>query len=197
MITTGSYRNMLFMGVVISNFLIGTIQELRAKKAVDSLSVLTSPTSRAVRDGKETVIPSSKLVLGDVVIVGAGDQLTADGKVISGRVRVDESLITGESDPVMKNIGDALFSGSYVVSGECAAKLTAVGMESYAERLTAEAKKLKPAKSMLKAAVTRIINFVSAVIIPMGFLTFYNHFFVQKLGYADSLLPALNPIVSP
>lgn len=188
-VTTGSYRNMLFMGVVISNFLIGTIQELRAKKAVDSLSVLTSPTSRAVRDGKETVIPSSKLVLGDVVIVGTGDQLTADGKVISGRVRVDESLITGESDPVMKNIGDALFSGSYVVSGECAAKLTAVGMESYAERLTAEAKKLKPAKSMLKAAVTRIINFVSAVIIPMGILTFYNHYFVQKLGYADSMLP--------
>lgn len=188
-VTTGSFRNMLFMGVVLSNFLIGTIQELRAKKAVDSLSVLTAPTSRAVRDGMETVISSAEIVLGDVIIVGAGDQITADGKVIDGMAKVDESLITGESESVMKTTGDSLFSGSYVVSGECAVKLTGVGMESYAEKLTAEAKKLKPAKSMLKTAVTKIINFVSVVIIPMGLLTFYNHFFVQKLGYEDSMLP--------
>ena len=150
-ITTGSYRNMLFMGVVISNFLIGTVQELRAKKAVDSLTVLTSPTARVVRSGTEKVIPSSELVLGDVIIAGAGDQFMADAEVIEGNVRVDESLITGESDPVGKNAGDTLFSGSYVVSGECAARLTAVGKDSYAEKLTSEAKIQKPAKSMLKS----------------------------------------------
>ncbi|MBR3935250.1 MAG: HAD-IC family P-type ATPase, partial [Oscillospiraceae bacterium] len=147
-ITTGSYRNMLFMGIVISNFLIGTIQELRAKKTVDSLSVLTAPTARVIRDGKEVVLPCKELVLGDVVLIGAGDQITADATVLSGEARLNESLITGESDAVLKASGDKLFSGSFVISGEAAVVLTAVGAESYAEKLTAEAKKLKTAKSV-------------------------------------------------
>ena len=138
-ITTGSYRNMLFLGIVISNFLIGTIQELRAKKTVDSLSVLTAPTARVIRDGKEVVLPYQELVLGDVVLIGAGDQMTADGTVLGGEARLNESLITGESDAIIKTKGDKLFSGSFVISGEAAVVLTAVGAESYAEKLTAEA----------------------------------------------------------
>ena len=194
-ITTGSYRNMLFLGIVISNFLIGTIQEIRAKKTVDSLSVLTAPTARVIRDGKEVVLPYRELVLGDVVLVGAGDQITADGTVLSGEARLNESLITGESDAVLKTAGEKLFSGSFVISGEAAVVLTAVGAESYAERLTAEAKKLKTAKSVLKTAMMNIIKTVTAFIVPMGVLTFYNHFVSQGLSYVDSMIPTVAAMV--
>ena len=194
-ITTGSYRNMLFLGVVISNFLIGTIQELRAKKTVDSLSVLTAPTARVIRDGKEVVLPYKELVLGDVVLIGAGDQMTADGTVLEGEARLNESLITGESDAVLKAAGDKLFSGSFVISGEAAVVLTAVGAESYAEKLTAEAKKLKTAKSVLKTTMVKIIKTIAFFIIPMGVLTFWNHFVDQGLSYADSMIPTVAAMV--
>ena len=194
-ITTGSYRNMLFLGIVISNFLIGTIQELRAKKTVDSLSVLTAPTARAIRDGKEVVLPCKELVLGDVVLIGAGDQITADGTVLSGEARLNESLITGESDAVLKVKGDKLFSGSFVISGECAVLLTAVGAESYAEKLTAEAKKLKSAKSVLKSVMEKIIKGVTVFIIPMGVLTFWNHYVDEGLSYIDSMIPTVAAMV--
>ncbi len=194
-ITTGSYRNMLFLGIVISNFLIGTVQELRAKKTVDSLSVLTAPTARAIRDGKEVVLPYQELVLGDVVLIGAGDQITADGKVLAGEARLNESLITGESDAVLKTEGEKVFSGSFVISGEAAVILTAVGAESYAERLTAEAKNLKTAKSVLKSTMTNIIKTVTAFIVPMGVLTFYNHYISQELSYIDSMIPTVAAMV--
>ena len=194
-ITTGSYRNMLFLGIVISNFFIGTIQELRAKKTVDSLAVLTAPTARVVRDGKEVVLPCKELVLGDVVLIGAGDQLTADGTVLGGEARLNESLITGESDAVIKTEGDKVFSGSFVISGECAVVLTAVGAESYAEKLTAEAKKLKTAKSVLKNTMMKIIKTVTVFIVPMGVLTFYNHFVDQQLSYVDSMIPTVAAMV--
>lgn len=194
-ITTGSYRNMLFLGIVISNFLIGTVQELRAKKTVDSLSVLTAPTARVIRDGKEVVLPYQELVLGDVVLIGAGDQITADGTVLGGEARLNESLITGESDAVLKTAGEKVFSGSFVISGEAAVVLTAVGAESYAERLTAEAKKLKTAKSVLKTTMMNIIKTVTVFIVPMGVLTFYNHFVSQELSYVDSMIPTVAAMV--
>lgn len=194
-ITTGSYRNMLFLGIVISNFLIGTIQELRAKKTVDSLSVLTAPTARVIRDGKEVVLPYQELVLGDVVLIGAGDQITADGMVLSGEARLNESLLTGESDAVLKTEGEQVFSGSFVISGEAAVVLTAVGAESYAERLTAEAKKLKTASSVLKTTMTNIIKTVTVFIVPMGVLTFYNHYVSQGLSYTDSMIPTVAAMV--
>ncbi|MBR3611467.1 MAG: HAD-IC family P-type ATPase [Oscillospiraceae bacterium] len=194
-ITTGSFRNMLFMGIVISNFLIGTIQELRAKRTVDSLSVLTAPTARAIRDGKEVVLPCKELVLGDVVLIGAGDQITADGTVLGGEARLNESLITGESDAVLKEKGDKLFSGSFVISGECAVLLTAVGAESYAEKLTAEAKKLKTAKSVLKSVMEKIIKTVTVFIVPMGVLTFWNHYVERGLSYVDSMIPTVAAMV--
>ncbi len=194
-ITTGSYRNMLFLGIVISNFLIGTVQEIRAKKTVDSLSVLTAPTARVIRDGKEVVLPYQELVLGDVVLIGAGDQMTADGTVLGGEARLNESLITGESDAVLKTSGDKLFSGSFVISGEAAVVLTAVGAESYAERLTAEAKKLKTAKSVLKTTMMNIIKTVTAFIVPMGVLTFWNHYIDQELSYVDSMIPTVAAMV--
>lgn len=194
-ITTGSYRNMLFLGIVIANFFIGTYQELKAKKTVDGLSVLTAPTARVIRDGVEVVLPYEKLVLGDVVLIGAGDQMTADGTVLSGEVRLNESLITGESDAVLKTSGEKLFSGSFVISGEAAIVLTAVGAESYAEKLTSEAKKMKTAKSVLKSTMTKIIKTVTVFIVPMGVLTFYNHYIEQGLSYADSMIPTIASMI--
>ena len=189
--TTGSYRNMFFLNVVLANFLIGTIQELRAKKTVESLSVLTSPAFPVIRDGKTVVLPSAKLVLGDVLFVGAGDQLTADGVLLAGEATFNESLLTGEGDAVSKRPGDPLFSGSFVVSGEGAVKLTAVGADCYAERLTAEARRYKEAQSVLKTTMTKIIKTLSLFLIPFGLVTFYNHFVVQGLSYVDSMLPSV------
>jgi len=194
-ITTGRFKNMLFIGVVLANFLIGTIQELRAKKVVESLSVLTAPTARVIRDGKEIVLPCGELVLGDVVLIGAGDQLTADGTVLGGEARLDESLITGESDAALKTSGDKIFSGSFVISGECAVLLTNVGGESYAEKLTAEAKKLKTAKSVLKTTMMNIIKTAAVFIVPMGVLTFWKHFVNEGFSYADSMIPTVAAMV--
>lgn len=193
--TTGSYRNMLFLGIVICNFFIGTIQELRAKRTLDKLSVLTAPTARVIRDGAEAVLPCRELVLGDVVILGAGDQVTADGTVLGGEATVNESLLTGESDPIPKPAGSSLFSGSFIVSGECAVVLTAVGADSYAEKLTAQARRCPAEKSVLKNTMTKIIKGVSAFIVPMGAVTFVNHYFVHNAGYADSMISTVASMV--
>lgn len=193
--TTGSYRNMLFLGIVICNFFIGTIQELRAKRTLDKLSVLTAPTARVIRDGAETVLPCRELVLGDVIILGAGDQVTADGTVLGGEASVNESLLTGESDPMPKSAGSRLFSGSFIVSGECAAVLTAVGADSYAEKLTEQARRRPTEKSVLKNTMIKIIKGVSAFIVPMGIITFVNHYFVHHVGYADSMISTVASMV--
>lgn len=193
--TTGSYRNMLFLGIVICNFFIGTIQELRAKRTLDKLSVLTAPTARVIRDGAETVLPCRELVLGDVIILGAGDQVTADGTVLGGEAFVNESLLTGESDPMPKSAGSRLFSGSFIVSGECAAVLTAVGADSYAEKLTEQARRRPTEKSVLKNTMIKIIKGVSAFIVPMGIITFINHYFVHHAGYADSMISTVASMV--
>lgn len=193
--TTGSYRNMLFLGIVVCNFFIGTIQELRAKRTLDKLSVLTAPTARVIRDGAETVLPCRELVLGDVIILGAGDQVTADGTVLGGEAFVNESLLTGESDPMPKSAGSRLFSGSFIVSGECAAVLTAVGADSYAEKLTEQARRRPTEKSVLKNTMIKIIKGVSAFIVPMGIITFVNHYFVHHAGYADSMISTVASMV--
>lgn len=193
--TTGSYRNMLFLGIVVCNFFIGTIQELRAKRTLDKLSVLTAPTARVIRDGAETVLPCRELVLGDVIILGAGDQVTADGTVLGGEASVNESLLTGESDPMPKSAGSRLFSGSFIVSGECAAVLTAVGADSYAEKLTEQARRRPTEKSVLKNTMIKIIKGVSAFIVPMGIITFVNHYFVHHAGYADSMISTVASMV--
>ena len=194
-VTTGSYRNMLFLGIVICNFFIGTIQELRAKRTLDKLSVLTAPTARVIRDGAETVLPCEELILGDVIILGAGDQITADGTVIGGEATVNESLLTGESDPIPKPTGSKLLSGSFIVSGECAVVLTAVGADSYAEKLTAEARRRPVEKSVLKNTMTKIIKGITAIIVPMGIITFVNHYFVHNAGYSDSMISTVASMV--
>ena len=118
LIAVGSFDELLFLGVVLANTAIGIVQELLSKKKLDELSLLSAPKSQVIRDGKSVTVPTSSLVKDDLVVLGAGNQITADAQVVSGSVQVNESLITGESDEIAKNPGDTLLSGSFVVSGK-------------------------------------------------------------------------------
>ena len=134
-IAVGSPRDALFMGVVICNTSIGIFQELRAKRAIDKLSVISAPKARVIRDGEEKVIPVGEVVLDDIMILSAGMQICADACVLEGECETDESLITGESSAVFKKAGDELFSGSFVLSGYVTARAVRVGAESASERI--------------------------------------------------------------
>ena len=177
----GSWRNMLFLGVVVSNTLIGTVQELRARKTIRKLSLLNAPTAHVLRNGQEKTCSPDALVKGDLVILRAGDQVMADAVVTSGQGAANESLLTGESTPMRKQPGDFLLSGSYILEGTFTAQLVYVGDESYAARLTRSAKEIRRPKSVLMTEVNRLIRIVSAALIPIGLLLFCKQFFIQHL----------------
>ncbi len=173
-IAVGSYKNLLFMPVVIVNTVIGIVQELRAKKVLDQLTVISAPQATVVRSGQRQQVPVDQLVIDDLIVLGAGNQIPADAVVLNGQVQVNESLITGESDEVTKNVDDSLYSGSYVVSGYCIAVLQQVGADSFAARLTLEAKqKKKQTQSEMLKALTRLIQVIGFLIIPLGLIVFY------------------------
>ncbi len=166
-------RELTFLIVVVCNSLIGIFQELRAKAVLDKLTVLNAPHARVVRGGKTLVIPVEKLVLDDTVIFKTGDQIPADAKVLSGEVAVNESLLTGEADEIIKEKGDDLLSGSFVVYGECYAKLTKVGAESYAAQLTLKAKAIKTGEqSEIIRSLNAFVKIAGIAIIPIGILLF-------------------------
>lgn len=153
LISAKAYRSLTILLVVIFNTLIGIFQQLRAKKILDNLSVLDKFEVKTYRDGELVDVPSEELVLGDEVIFSSGDQICADAVVLSGKITVNESLLTGESDEIERNKDDRLLSGSFVVTGTCRAKLTCVGSDSYVSRLTTEAKKMhkKEQSEMVKS----------------------------------------------
>ena len=140
-IAVGSFKNLLFLLVVAANTLIGIIQEIRAKRVLDRLTLLTAPQAAVVREGEILTVGTEELVLDDVVRFAPGNQICADAVVLEGAVQVNEALVTGEARPVTRNPGDPLLSGSFVTVGTCAARLERVGADSYAARLTVEAKK--------------------------------------------------------
>lgn len=139
----GSFRDLTFLPVIVLNTLIGIVQEIRAKKVLDDLTMLNAPHATVVRDGKKSQIDAEELVLDDIVIFSAGNQVCADAKVCAGEVQVNESLLTGEADEITKRTGDSLMSGSFIVSGQCYARLDQVGADSYISRLTLEAKAMQ------------------------------------------------------
>ena len=174
LIVVGSYRDLTFMPVIIANALIGIIQELRSKSVLDKITVLNAPVSTAVRDGQVISVPSKELVLDDIVIFKAGNQICADAIVVDGNVSVNESLLTGESDEISKKPGDTLMSGSYIVSGSCRARLEKVGRHSYISRLTLQAKKSKKGEqSEMIRSLNKIVKFAGVAIIPIGIILFY------------------------
>lgn len=183
----GSHRDMLFLGVVLSNTLIGTIQELRAKRTHDRLQLLSEGRVRVMRDGVECRLSPQELVLDDVVLLSRGDQIPADATVLSGAGEADESLLTGESAPVSKAAGDTLYSGSFLVSGSVAARLTAVGADSYAGQLQLSARRVKRAQSELMRDMRRIIRWVSVLIVPIGAAMFTRQYASVDLGLRDAV----------
>ncbi len=180
LIAVGSYRNMLFMGVVIFNTLISTVQEIRAKKTVDKLTLLAASPVPVMRDGRWTELPSEALAEGDLVRFSAGDQICADAAVLSGQGAANESLLTGESDPVPKGEGDLLYSGSVITEGRLYARLTRVGGESYAGQLVQSVRHVKVSRSQLMEDLKKLIRFISYFLLPIGVLLFAKQFWLLK-----------------
>lgn len=177
-IAVGSYKNALFIMIIVANILIGTIQEIRAKKAMDSLKVLTPDKARVIRDGQEADIHIEDVVLDDVIALRLGDQICADAIVLTGGIEVDESLLTGEADPISKAPGDVLYSGSFVIAGSCRARADKVGADSFAAHITGEAKEYRGGQSEIMTALKKIIKIVSVVIVPAGLLLFLKQYFL-------------------
>lgn len=172
----GSFRNLMFLATVIPNLVIGIVQEIRAKHMIEKLSLMSAPTTLVVRDKKTQSIPINEIVLDDVMLLKNGKQICADAIVIDGNVEVNESMITGESDAISKKVGDTLFSGSFVTSGSCYARVDKIGKESYIEKLAGEAKKYRKPNSELLKSLNIIFKIVSFLIVPLGLMTFINIF---------------------
>ena len=184
----GSSKNAFFVGIIIINTLIGIAQEIRAKKTIDKLAILTAKKSIVIREGKKWTVPTEDLVLDDLVCLKTGDQVPADAKVLEGSVEVNESLLTGESDNLPKNVGDELFSGSFVTSGEACCQIIHVGKDNYAAQITSEAKEFKRHNSELKNSLNAILKVISIIIVPLGALLFYKQYYVVGNTFKDSIV---------
>ena len=193
---TGSYRDLTFMPIIIANTLLGIIQELRSKRVLDKLTVMNAPTTCVIRDGREVSVLSRDLVLDDIAVFRAGDQITADSSVIDGRVSVNEALLTGESDEISKLPGDTLMSGSFIVSGECRARLDKVGADSYISRLTIQAKKSRRGEqSEMIRSLNRIVMLAGIAIIPIGIILFCQQYFISGATIKDSILSMVAAVI--
>ena len=196
LLTAGLHKDLVFLPLIICNSAIGIIQELRSKRLLDQLSVLNSPTAKVIRDGQEQKIPSDQLVLDDIVLFKAGDQIPADAEVISGKVSVNESLLTGESDEIIKESGAELMSGSFIVSGSCCARLTRVGAESYISKLTLQAKTVDNAEeSEMLRSMNKLLKIAGVILIPLGGLMFYQSFVTNHLTYAQSVKTTVAAVI--
>ena len=182
LIVEKSYEHLTFLVVVAVNTVIGIIQEIRAKQTLEKLSLVSAPLVKVIRDGREELIGSDELVLDDIVIFEAGNQICADAIVCDGNVNANEALVTGESDEIRKGAGDELLSGSFIVSGSCRARLNKVGHESFASKLTMDAKKIKKKQQpgMMKS-LTLLIKIIGVIIIPLSIIMFINQH--QILGH--------------
>ena len=183
-----SYKNSMFMGIILINTVIGIIQEIRAKKTIDKLAILTESKTVVLREGKKWSISTEKLVLDDLIFLKTGDQVQADVKVLGGTVEVNESLLTGESDNLSKSQGDELFSGSFVTSGEACCQVIHVGKDNYASQITSEAKEFKRHNSELRNSLNAILKVISIIIVPLGAMLFYKQYMIVGDTLKDSVV---------
>ncbi|MCD7954658.1 MAG: cation-translocating P-type ATPase [Lachnospiraceae bacterium] len=196
LILVGSFRDMTFLPIIVANTLLGIIQEVHAKKVLDNLNMLNAPKNKVIRDGKESVVPSEELVLDDIVLFTAGNQIPADAVIEEGEVLVNESLITGESDQISKKSGDTLLSGSFIVSGECRAKLDKVGADSYISRLSQEARVMNDAESSeMIRSLNKLVKIVGFLIIPIGIILFSQQYFINESAMKDSVTATVAAII--
>lgn len=187
-ILVGSPRSALFMGVILSNIVIGSFQGIRAKHTIDKLSLLSSPKANVLRDGRKATIQVEEVVLDDILLLTAGNQVCADAVVAAGECEVNESLITGESDPILKQVGAPLLSGSFLVSGQCSAQVEHVGADNYANQIAGDAKHMKKRNSEIMDSIDLIVKIIGFAILPIGGLLFWKQYFVLGDTFQGSVV---------
>ncbi len=186
----GAWTNMAFILVIAVNTLIGIIQELRARKLVSELTLLSAPEACIIRDGSVVHIPAEELQIGDLLQLKSGHQVCADAILEKGQVEVNESILTGESDAVLKQPGDSLLSGSFIVSGKCSASVIHIGSDNFAESIALEAKKIKQAHSELMLSMRKVTRFTGFLIVPLGILLLAQAFFLRNAALPDAIVSA-------
>lgn len=192
---TGSYKNMLFMLVIVINTIIGIVQEIRSKITTDRLSIVVAANVEVMRDGKLQKIPIDELVLGDVMRLGRGNQIPTDSVVLEGECKTDESLLTGESRLIPKHAGDQLYSGSFINAGIVWARVEKVGADNYAAQITNEAKQKKAINSEIMTSLNKIIKYVSIFMFPVGLLLFANEYLLHHVELDPAILSTVSAMV--
>jgi len=195
LITVGQFTQTFSVVIVTINTIIGIVQEVNAKKMIDKLSLLSAPTASVVRDGLEQEIGVSDVVIDDILHLTSGKQIIVDAVVREGSVEVNESLLTGESDPIIKKAGDTLYSGSYVISGSCYAQATAIGNDIYIEKLTSQAKKYKKPKSDIFRSLKIIITTIGIFILPIGAWLFVNMYVRDATPYTEAVVATSGAVI--
>ena len=194
--TTGQWKNMLFLGIIIGNSAIGIFQELKVKSLIDNLTVITAARVTAIRDGSEEEMPVDNIVVDDVIKLGPGDQVVTDGRVFDCRgLEVNESMLTGESRAVKKRDGDQVLSGSFIIAGTALQRVDKVGNESYASQLVAKASHKKRASSEMQRTIGRIIKVVSVIIIPVGLLLYRSQMIANGGVFANAIIRTVSGII--
>ena len=188
---TGSLRNMLFMGVVFFNALIGIVQEIRSKRKLDALALLNQPRVSIIREGKEAIYPVDQIVENDILIL----QVPVDGIVIDGFAECNESMLTGESDAIFKQNGDCVYSGSYIEAGKIRMQAVLVGDQTYAHSILRHAKREKKYPSMLRDALDTIIRLITFLLVPAGLLLFGKSYFISQASWNASILSMVAGVV--
>ena len=189
----GSYKNMLFIFIVIINTAISTIQEIHSKKVVDKLSIMASSKSRVIRNGKKEEISVNDIVLDDILEFHTGNQIATDCIILGGTVQVNESFITGEPDSIEKKIGDMLLSGSYIVNGTCTAKVEHIAEDNFTAKISSGAKYVKKVKSEIMTSLQKIIRFLTFAIVPIGIALFYTQ--LQETTFQDAVVKTVAAII--
>ena len=191
----GSYKNLLFLGVVFCNTMISIIQEIRSKRAIDKLSIISSISASVIREGKSQIIDIDKVVLDDIIVYKRGNQVIADSVIKEGIVEVNESLLSGEEEGVTKKEGDMLYSGSFIISGKCVARVDKVASNNYSSKIVAEAKYIKEVNSEIMKTLMKIIKIISIVIVPLGIIFFLKQYNVAGNRFSDAVINTVAAVI--
>ena len=195
LLLVGSYKNLLFIGVMLVNIIIGIFQEIRSKRSVDKLSILSERKISVLRDGAEQEIAREDIVLDDIIILSRGDQIPADCVLVSGECKVNESLLTGESNLILKSVNDEMLSGSFISAGKCYAKVSKVGADCYAAKINAEAKYIKKVNSQILNSFNFIIKLCTFVMFPIGIFFFFNQLGIENGNIQQTVISTVAALI--
>ena len=192
----GSYKNLVFMGLIFINILIGIVQEIRAKRAVDKLAELSNPKAEVVRNGEKHRLSVNELVIGDILLLAAGNQVYADCVILDGECEISEALISGKSEIMEKKAGDHLQSGCFLGSGSCRAEIEHIGSENYVEQITHEALSIEKTNSDIMVWINKVIKWIGFSIVPVGLLLFFNQFYISRQSADSAVLSAVAAVIA-